>query len=139
MSKLFNFPSGVVALIGGFFGFMLGGWDTMVKTFTALCVLDYLTGVLKAIANRKLNSDMGLKGIVKKVFYFIVIALANIVGGYLGGKIPLREITIMFFISNEAISVLENAGEYIPIPPRLKQVILSLRDEAQGAPIPMQK
>ena len=94
-----------------------------------LVILDYLTGVLKAIYNSRLSSEVGRKGIIRKVFIFIVIATAYEIQKVIGNTIALREMVIMFFIANEAISLLENISEYIPIPQGLKDVLIQLRDE----------
>ena len=96
-----------------------------------LVILDYLTGVLKAIYNSRLSSEVGRKGIIRKVFIFIVIATAYEIQKVIGNTIALREMVIMFFIANEAISLLENISEYIPIPEQLKNVLIQLRDEKE--------
>ena len=96
-----------------------------------LVILDYLTGVLKAIYNSRLSSEVGRKGIIRKVFIFIVIATAYEIQRVIGNTIALREMVIMFFIANEAISLLENISEYIPIPEQLKNVLIQLRDEKE--------
>ena len=96
-----------------------------------LVILDYLTGVLKAIYNSRLSSEVGRKGIIRKVFIFIVIATAYEIQKVIGNTIALREMVIMFFIANEAISLLENISEYIPIPEQLKKVLIQLRYEKE--------
>ena len=96
-----------------------------------LVILDYLTGVLKAVYNSRLSSEVGRKGIIRKVFIFIVIATAYEIQKVIGNTIALREMVIMFFIANEAISLLENISEYIPIPEQLKNVLIQLRDEKE--------
>ena len=96
-----------------------------------LVILDYLTGVLKAIYNSRLSSEVGRKGIIRKVFIFIVIATAYEIQRVIGNTIALREMVIMFFIANEAISLLENISEYIPIPEQLKNVLIQLKDEKE--------
>lgn len=97
-----------------------------------LVILDYITGVLKAIYDKALSSEVGYKGIIKKVFIFIVIATAYEIQKITGDAIAIREMTLMFFIANEAISLLENAGKFIPIPDKLKAVLIQLRDKEGG-------
>lgn len=129
MDKYFNEVSIIIGIIGGFICKHLGGFDMLLGVIITLVVLDYLTGILKAIYNKKLSSEVGYKGIIKKIFIFIVIATAYEVQKVTGNNIPLREMTLMFFIANEAISLLENAGEFIPIPDKLRDVLIQLRDK----------
>lgn len=129
MGKMFNNFSLIGGVIGGFIVSMLGGWDAMLYTILLFVVLDYFTGILKAIYNKKLSSEVGFKGIVKKIMVFVVIAVAYNVQSMTGGAIPLREIVIVFFTCNEALSILENAAEFINIPQQLKDVLLQLRDK----------
>lgn len=130
MSKLFNTFSIVGAIVGGFLCQWLGGWDVILKALVALVVLDYITGVLKGIATKTLSSAVGFKGLIKKIFIFIVVATGVIVQGVIGDSIPLREIVIIFFICNEGISLLENASEFVPIPAKLKETLIQLRDKS---------
>ncbi|WP_337814436.1 phage holin family protein [Intestinibacter sp.] len=128
MEKYFNIVSIISSLVGGFICKHLGGWDMLLCCIITLVVLDYLTGVLKAIYNKQLSSEIGFRGIIKKVFIFIVIAVAYEIQKVIGDSIALREMTLMFFIANEAISLLENVSEYIPIPEKLKGMLVQLRD-----------
>lgn len=129
MEKYFNTVSIIIGIVGGFICKHLGGFDMLLGVIITLVVLDYLTGILKAIYNKQLSSEVGYKGIIKKIFIFIVIATAYEIQKVVGDSIPLREMTLMFFIANEAISLLENAGEFIPIPEQLKNVLVQLRDK----------
>lgn len=128
LSKIFNVLSIAVGIVGGFLSQFLGGWDFIVKALIALVVLDYATGVLKAIYKKTLSSAVGFKGLIRKIIIFIVVGVAVIIQGVLGDAIPLREIVIIFFICNEAISLLENASEFVPIPEKLKEALIQLRD-----------
>lgn len=101
----------------------------ILKALVALVVLDYITGVLKAIYTKTLSSSVGFKGLIRKIVIFIVVATAVIVQMIIGDSIPLREIVIIFFICNEGISLLENASEFIPIPDRLKETLIQLREK----------
>ena len=128
MDKLFNWISVIGGVIGGFLAYWLGGWDTLLKTIVCLVVLDYITGWIKAILHKKLSSEIGFKGLLKKIVMFIVIAVAYAIQGLMGGTVPLREVVIMFYIANEALSLLENAAEFVPVPDKLKEILLQLRD-----------
>jgi toxin secretion/phage lysis holin len=127
--KLFNEVSIVGGVVGGFLCSFLGGYDLILKSLIAIIILDYITGILKAIYNKKLSSQAGFKGLIRKIIVFIVVATAVIIQQVIGGVIPLRETVIIFFICNEAISLLENASEFIPIPQKLKDVLIQLREK----------
>lgn len=129
MEKYFNAISIVIGVVGGFLCKHLGGFDMLLGVIVTLVILDYLTGILKAIYNKQLSSEIGYKGIVKKIFIFIVIATAYEIQKVTGDSIALREMTLVFFICNESISLLENASEFIPIPTQLKNVLIQLRDK----------
>ncbi len=129
MSKLFNAVSVWGGAIGGIIAYFLGGWDVLLKTIVFLAVLDYITGLIKGIYLKQLSSEVGYKGLLKKVFMFIVIAVAYEIQKFLNHAIALREIVITFYVCNEAISLLENVAEFIPIPDKLKTVLVQLRDK----------
>lgn len=131
MEKYFNEISVGFGLIGGFICKFLGGWDMLLKAIVILVVLDYVTGLLKAVYNKSLSSEIGFKGLIRKIIIFVVIATAYVIQGIVGGAIPLREITILFFIANESLSLLENAGEFVPIPDKLKDTLIQLRDNKE--------
>lgn len=128
MEKIFNSFSMVFGAIGGLIVSFLGGWDGLAVTLVTLIALDYITGVLKAIYSKELSSEIGVKGIIRKVLILIVVGLAVLLETNFG--IPaIREIVMMFFIANEAISLLENIAQMdIPIPDKLKEVLLQLRE-----------
>ena len=131
MEKYFNEISLGFGLIGGFICKFLGGWDMLLKAIVILVVLDYVTGLLKAIYNKSLSSEKGFKGLIRKIVIFIVIATAYVIQGIVGDSIPLREITILFFIANEGISLLENASEFVPIPEKLKNTLIQIRESEE--------
>lgn len=127
MEKIFNSLSIVGGTIGGALIGLLGGWDKLITALLIFMCLDYLTGVIKAIYNKDLSSEIGFKGLAKKVLILIIVAVAVIVENTMG--VPaIREMVIMFFTINEAISILENAAQMgLPIPEKLKEVLLQLR------------
>ena len=130
MEKLFNWISIWFGIVGGLCTYWLGGWDVLLKTIVFLAVVDYITGIIKAVYLKKLSSEIGFKGLLKKIVMFIVIAVAFVIQQLIGGTIPLREVVIMFYIANEALSLLENAAIFVPIPDKLKDVLLQLRDNS---------
>lgn len=127
MEKFFNSVSIIGGAVGGFIVSLLGGWDKLIMALLILMILDYITGLIKAIYNKELSSEIGFKGLLKKVLILVVVAVAVITEQHLG--IPaVREIVIMFFAVNEAISILENASLMgLPIPEKLKEALLQLR------------
>ena len=122
-----------IGLVGGGLAYVLGGWDILLWTLTAFVVLDYVTGLIRAAKMKEISSEIGFWGLVRKIMIFVLVIVANLLQQLINESIPLREIVIMFFISNEGISLLENASIFIDVPDRLKDVLLQLRDnEAKG-------
>ena len=111
--------------------YFLGGWDVLLKTIVFLAVADYVTGLIKAVYLKQLSSEVGYKGLLKKILMFIIIAVAFEIQKFLNHAVALREIVITFYVCNEAISLLENAAEFIPIPEKLKEVLIQLRDKEE--------
>lgn len=116
-------------VIFGYIAAFLGGFDSMLIALVTMICADYLTGIVKAVYLKKLSSAIGYKGILKKVLMLIVVGVTVTLSQVLPAALPLREITIVFFICNEAVSVLENAGEIIPLPAKLKNVLNQLKNE----------
>lgn len=130
MEKIFNWLSIVVGIIGGLCVGALGGFDGMTAALLSLMVLDYLTGVIKAVALKRLSSEVGFKGIAKKFLILLIVALTCALQGVIADSIPAREIVIMFYIANEGLSVVENCAELIPVPEKLKRILLQLRKDS---------
>lgn len=128
VDKLFNWFSMLFGLVGGILTYWLGGWDVLLKTIVFLAVVDYITGVIKGIYTKQLSSETGFKGLLKKIVMFIVIAVSFEIQELIGNTIPLREIVIMFYVCNESLSLLENAAVFIPIPDKLKDILIQLKD-----------
>lgn len=129
MEKLFNWISITAGALGGITVKLLGGWDALILTLVMLVVFDYITGFIKAIYTKQLSSEIGYKGIIKKVMIFILVMVSCVINRLTSGAIPLRETVIMFFAVNEALSLVENISEVIPVPPSLKKVLLQLREK----------
>jgi toxin secretion/phage lysis holin len=132
MDKIFNEISLAIGLIGGFMAHWLGGWDVLLQAIVALAVMDYLTGIAKAAHTKTLSSEIGFEGLLKKFVMFIVIAAAYSIQELMVEKVPIREIVIMFYIANEGLSLLENAAIFVPIPVKLKEVLLQLREKDES-------
>lgn len=125
----------IIAVIGGVVGFFFGGNDMLLQVIVVLSSLDYSSGLIAAYVNNELKSKVGFKGIAKKVMLFLLIAAASWVDQALGSKAMFREATIFFFIGNELLSLIENAGRIgVPIPKLLENAVVVLKgkgDEKQ--------
>ena len=134
MKDFWNIIQLVIAGIGGWLGWFLGGCDGLLYTLIAFVVADYLTGVMCAIIDRKLSSTVGFKGIFKKVLIFMLVGVANIIDiEIIGSGSVLRTAVIFFYISNEGVSLIENAGYIgLPIPEKLKSVLEQLHERAES-------
>lgn len=120
-----------ITAIGGWIGYFVGGMDGLMTALLIFMVLDYITGLMCAIADKKLSSAVGFKGICRKVLIFVLVGIGNLVDVYvLGEGGALRTAVIFFYLSNEGISFLENAGHLgLPIPEKLKDVLEQLHDK----------
>ena len=120
----------IFSLINSIFAYLFGGFDTLITTLIIFIVLDYITGVCKGIYRKELNSKKGLKGIIKKIGYLFIIILALLFDKITNNTDgTIRTITIYFFISNEAISILENwALMDLPLPKKLLNVFKNLTE-----------
>lgn len=123
-----------LAAIGAIVGGFLGGIDGIMYTLIALIVIDYITGFMVAIVEKKLSSEVGYRGIFKKVCILMLVGVANLIDTYVIGQgAVLRTAVIFFFISNEGVSILENAGRLgLPIPEKLRAVLAQLKDDGEA-------
>ncbi|WNX86046.1 phage holin family protein [Agathobaculum sp. NTUH-O15-33] len=133
MKEFWNTIQIVFAGIGGWLGYFLGGCDGLLYALIAFVVADYLTGVMCAISDHTLSSEVGFKGICRKVLIFLLVGIANILDmQVIGTGSVLRTAIIFFYISNEGVSLLENAGHLgLPIPTKLKEVLAQLHDRSE--------
>ena len=120
------------ATIGGFIGWFLGGFDGLLYALLAFIVIDYITGVLCAIENHELSSEVGFKGVTKKCMIILLVGIANIVDiNVIGTGSVLRAAVCFFYISNEGLSILENAAILgLPIPEQLRKVLKQIKNRA---------
>lgn len=110
--------------------YFLGGWDIALQILITVIVLDYATGIFKAIYNKKIDSSVGLRGIIKKVGYLIIVAIAVILDKLTGNTGAIRTLVIYFFVANEGISILENwGGMGLPLPQKLTDTLEQLKNE----------
>ena len=140
MKEFWNMIQAVFTMVGGWLGYFLGGCDGLLFALVVFVVMDYVTGVMCAAADRKLSSEVGFKGICRKVLIFMMVGIANVLDVLIiGSGSVLRTAVIFFYLSNEGVSLLENAGHLgLPIPEKLKAVLEQLHrqseetDEDQG-------
>lgn len=133
MKEFWNMIQFLFAGIGGWLGYFLGGCDGLLIALLLFVITDYITGVMCAIADKKLSSAVGFKGICRKVLIFLLVGIANILDmQVIGTGSVLRTAVIFFYISNEGLSLLENAGHLgLPIPVKIKSVLEQLHDRAE--------
>ena len=130
MKEIWNGIQIAFTALGGFLGWFLGGIDGFLYALIAFTVIDYITGVMCAITDKKLSSSVGFKGICRKVLIFTLVGIGNIVDVYvLGQGGVLRTAIIFFYLSNEGVSIMENTAHLgLPIPAKLKEVLEQLHE-----------
>ena len=123
----------ILATVGGWLGYFLGGCDGLVYALILFVAADYVTGVMCAAVDKRLSSEIGFKGICKKVLIFVLVGLANILDvQIIGTGSVLRTAVIFFYISNEGVSLLENAAHLgLPVPEKLKDILQQLHNRAE--------
>ena len=116
--------------LGGFLGWFLGGNDGFIYALLAFVVIDYITGIMCAIADKELSSEVGFKGICKKVLIFALVGIGNLLDIYILGQAGImRNVVIFFYLSNEGVSILENASHLgLPVPEKLKEILKQLHN-----------
>ena len=135
MKEFWNVIQAVFAAVGGWIGYFLGGNDGLLYALLAFVVLDYITGVMCAVADKKLSSAVGFKGICRKVLIFALVGIGHLLDTQvIGSGSVLRTAIIFFYISNEGVSLVENAAHLgLPVPDKLKAVLEQLHDRNDKA------
>lgn len=133
MKEFWNVIQMVFTGMGGWLGYFLGGYDGLLYALIVFMVVDYITGVMCAINDKKLSSTVGFKGICRKVLILMLVGIANLLDvTIIGTGAVLRTAVIFFYLSNEGVSLLENAGHLgLPIPEKLKEILAQLHDRAE--------
>ena len=124
----------VFTVTGGWLGYFLGGCDGLLLTLFVFVLADYITGIMCAIADKKLSSEVGFRGIMRKVIIFLLVGIAQMVDiNVIRNGSVLRTAVIFFYLSNEGVSVLENAAHLgLPVPEKLKDVLEQLHDRDEN-------
>ena len=134
MKDFWNVIQFVFTAVGGWLGYFLGGCDGLLYALIAFVAIDYITGVMCAIADKNLSSEVGFKGICRKVLIFLLAGIGNIIDvQVMGAPGILRTAVIFFYLSNEGVSLLENAAHLgLPVPDAIKKVLEQLHDRSDG-------
>jgi toxin secretion/phage lysis holin len=134
MKTIWNWVQGVAAAAGGWLGWALGGMDGFLYALIAFVVADYVTGVMRAILDKRLSSRVGARGIFKKILIFVMVGIGHVLDTRLiGNGAAIRTAIIYFFVANEGVSLLENAAAIgLPVPDKLKAVLAQLHGKADG-------
>ena len=127
--KAWQYIQAAFTALGGWLGWFLGGCDGLIYALIAFVVIDYITGLMCAVVNKQLSSEVGFRGIFRKVLIFMLVGVGNIVDKQLiGSGSVIRTAVVFFYLSNEGISIIENAGILgLPIPQKLKDVLAQLK------------
>ena len=133
MKEFWNTIQLVFAAVGGWLGYFLGGCDGLLYALIAFVAIDYITGVMCAISDKTLSSEVGFKGICRKVLIFLLVGIGHIVDAQvIGSGGVLRTAVIFFYLSNEGVSLIENAAHLgLPVPDKLKAVLEQQHDRAE--------
>ena len=133
MKEFWNTIQLAFAAVGGWLGYFLGGCDGLLYALLAFVVIDYITGIMCAINDHTLSSEVGFRGICRKVLIFLLVGIANILDvNIIGSGSVLRTAVIFFYISNEGVSLMENAAHLgLPVPEKIKVVLEQLHDRAE--------
>ena len=121
-----------ITAVGGWLGYFVGGVDGLMTALIIFMVIDYITGLMCAVADRKLSSEVGFKGICKKVLIILLVGVAHIIDLYVVGTgSTLRSAVVCFYLSNESVSMLENTAHLgLPIPEKLKDILSQLHNRS---------
>jgi toxin secretion/phage lysis holin len=131
MKDVINTVQLIFTAIGGYIGWFLGGFDGLIYSLVAFVVIDYITGLMVAVLEKKVSSSIGFKGIFKKVLIFTFLGIGHIVDFHIikNGS-AVRTAVIFFYLSNEGLSIIENSVKIgLPIPEKLKEVFLNMKEE----------
>ena len=133
MKEFWNTIQLAFAAVGGWLGYFLGGCDGLLYALIAFVAIDYITGVMCAISDKTLSSEVGFRGICRKVLIFLLVGIGHIVDAQvIGSGGVLRTAVIFFYLSNEGVSLIENAAHLgLPVPDNLKAVLEQLHDRAE--------
>ena len=133
MKEFWNVIQFVFAAVGGWLGYFLGGCDGLILALVIFAAIDYITGVMCAINDKSLSSQVGFIGICRKVLIFLLVGTAHILDTQIiGSGSILRTAVIFFYLSNEGVSIIENAAHLgLPVPEQLKEILEQLHNRSK--------
>lgn len=133
MKQIWTLIQIAFSALGGFIGWFLGGNDGFIYVLMVFVIIDYITGIMCAIADKELSSEVGFKGICKKVLIFALVGIGNLLDIYILGQAGiLRNVVVFFYLSNEGVSILENASHIgLPVPEKLKEILKQLNNREE--------
>ena len=134
MKEIIDTTQFIFTGVGAYFGWFIGGFDGLIYALAAFVAIDYMTGVMVGIIEKKLSSSVGFRGIFKKVLIFIFVGIGHTIDFYvLKNGSTVRTAIIFFYLSNEGLSILENSSKIgLPIPNSLKNIFNDLNKEDEG-------
>ncbi|SFF99429.1 phage holin family protein [Sporolactobacillus nakayamae] len=133
MTKYELFFRSIAALLGAVSGYLYGEWSSLIAVLVAFVVIDYISGLIAAAYIGSLSSKIGFQGIAKKVMLFTIVAAAHLCDVIVGSKNIIMDATIYFYLANELLSILENAGRIgLPVPNQIKKLISVLKEKSGG-------
>lgn len=133
MSKFQIIIDSIAGAVGAVLGFMYGEVTGLFWALIAFMATDYITGVVVAAINKQLSSEVGFKGLAKKLMILVFVSLGHIADMYVLGGTPVAMSAVMlFYIANEGLSIIENAGNLgLPVPKKLKDIMVQLKKESE--------
>jgi toxin secretion/phage lysis holin len=133
MKDIWNTVQLCITGIGAWIGWFLGGCDGLLYALVAFVTIDYITGVMCAVEDKKLSSSVGFRGICRKLLIFLLVGVAHLLDTHvIGSGSVLRTAAVFFYISNEGVSILENAAHLgLPVPKKLKEILEQLHSRAE--------
>ena len=130
--KMKHLITDVISEILTFFIYILGGWDIALQSLIIVICIDYITGIASAIYNKNLSSKTGLRGILKKFCYLLVVALSVVIDKLLGNSGLIRSLVIYFFVANDGLSIVENMAEMnIKLPKKLIETLEQIKNKGE--------
>ena len=120
----------IMSVILTTFIYLLGGVDVALQCLLVMIILDYISGIASAIYNKNLDSKIGLKGILKKFMYLVIVCVSVIIDKIVGNTGVVRTLVIYFFVANDGLSIIENMGKMgIPLPKKLNDTLNQLKNK----------
>ena len=122
----------ILSVIGSWFAFLLGEWHISLTVLALFMAIDIVTGVMRAMVTRSVNSKMGYKGFIRKAGIMLVIIIANLLDLLTNGEFLFRNLTVLFYVSLESVSIIENLGHIgVPLPEQISKYLKQLSDKGR--------